>query len=202
MMGRKNVGLVSGRTSCYKWCSNPGKQTPVIRSRSSGTIRDKSQEDQWMKEVWREFDASLGILCKVVRHRLRELLGQSNPWKMFQGLPQEIARQNTQHQTNYFADMLETFGRSHKQQNVVYKAKIWQTWAPISQVQSILKHHIANPPSLIAVLNKISDGLIHTLFARQPWCKIHRSHPIVHWFARSGLNTSIATTKQEEPKRL
>ena len=62
-----------------------------------------------------------------------------------------------------------------------------------------LKHHIANLPLPIAVLNKINEGLIHTLVARQPWCKTHGSHPSVHWFAPSGLSTSIATTKLDEP---
>ena len=45
-----------------------------------------------------------------------------------------------------------------------------------------LKHHIAKLPPLIALLNTISEDLKHTLVACHPWCKIHGSHPSVHWF--------------------
>ena len=61
-----------------------------------------------------------------------------------------------------------------------------------------VKHQIATLASPIAVLNKINEGLIHTLVARQPWCKIHGSHPSVQWFVPSGSNTPPATTKLDE----
>ena len=79
-----------------------------------------------------------------------------------------------------------------------------QTEDPIRVAHHLLspthcvKHHVATLPSPIAVQNKISEGLIHTLVARQPWCKIHGSHPSVQWFVPSGLNTPFATTKLDE----
>ena len=72
-----------------------------------------------------------------------------------------------------------------------------QSEDPIKVARHILspthcsKHHIANLPSPIAVPNEISEVLLHTLVARQPWCKIHGSHPSVHWCVPYGLNTPL-----------
>ena len=56
---------------------------------------------------------------------------------------------------------------------------MWPLHLPSSiQCLKILKHHIANPPWLIAILIEVNKGLIHTLVAHLHWYKPHGSQYI------------------------
>ena len=116
----------------------------------------------------------------------------------------------------FLKHIAKLFGRSCKQQKVVAKRRSNNGGPPYLKSNPLLE--TAHRQSAIANCstgqNSRGEGLVHTLVAfskiakaagrkatlppithtlvaRQPWCKIHGSHPSVHWCVPYGLNTTL-----------